>query len=128
MGDVSKYFDRDEFSCKCGCGFATVDIELLSVLDDLREHFRKPVSLNSACRCYRHNEKVQKANDKNYVAGSSKSKHMNGIAADVVVSGVSPDNVAKYLEGKYPNKYGIGKYKTFTHIDVRSLKARWDYR
>lgn len=128
MGDVSKYFDRDEFECKCGCGFAAVDVELLKVLNELREHFGRATSFNSACRCYRHNEKVQKVVNKNYVEGSSKSKHMQGIAVDVVVSNVSPDNVAKYLEEKYPNKYGIGRYKTFTHLDVRASKARWDYR
>ncbi|EFN9136236.1 serine/threonine protein kinase, partial [Escherichia coli] len=26
---------------------------------------------------------------------------------------------------KYPNQYGLGKYKTFTHIDSRSKKSRW---
>ena len=136
MGKLNEYFDRSEFRCKgkhCGddggnCGFATVDTELLKVLTDVREHFGKPVKINSGCRCFKHNEEVQKAHNPNYVPGSSRSKHMQGIASDIVVTGVSPDEVADYLESKYPDKYGIGRYNTFTHIDVRSNKARWDLR
>ena len=26
MGDLSENFSRSEFECKCGCGFATVDV------------------------------------------------------------------------------------------------------
>ena len=28
---------------------------------------------------------------------------------------------------KYPDKYGIGMYSSFTHIDTRRTKARWGY-
>ncbi|MBR3569238.1 MAG: hypothetical protein IKN96_00345 [Oscillibacter sp.] len=44
---------------------------------------------------------------------------------NISVKGVPPEKVYAYLTGKYPNKYGIGKYQTFTHIDVRPSKARW---
>jgi hypothetical protein len=30
-----------------------------------------------------------------------------------------------YLCAKYPNKYGIGSYKSFTHVDTRAIRARW---
>ena len=119
MAFESKYFKRSEFACKCGCGFSSVDVELLAVLTDLREHFGKPTSLNCACRCASHNKAV---------GGAAGSKHLHGMAADVVVRDVSPNIVAAYLENKYPNTYGIGRYNTFTHIDVRSSKSRWDYR
>jgi hypothetical protein len=29
------------------------------------------------------------------------------------------------IDTTYPNKYGLGLYKDFVHIDVRSKKARW---
>lgn len=29
-----KYFKRNEFECKCGCSFDTVDFELAEVMDD----------------------------------------------------------------------------------------------
>ena len=52
---------------------------------------------------------------------------MQGIAADIVVKGMSPAKVYQYLNGKYPNTYGIAAADTFTHIDVRKNKARWKY-
>ena len=51
--------------------------------------------------------------------------HLTGKAADIKVSGISPSEVHKYLTGKYQGEYGIGKYNSFTHIDVRDGCARW---
>lgn len=116
---VSKHFKRPEFACKCGCGFAVVDVELLAILEDVRNHFDSPVIINSACRCESHNKAV---------GGASGSKHKLGIAADIVVKGVSPDKVYSYLDAQSPNTHGIGRYNSFTHIDVRSTYSRWDYR
>lgn len=116
---LNKYFDRDEFSCKCSCGFATVDVELLEVLTDVREFFDAPIVITSGCRCYEHNISV---------GGSKNSKHVQGIASDFYVKGIHEDTVADYLETKYNNKYGIGRYDGRTHIDTRSTPARWDER
>ena len=109
-------FNREEFECKCGCGFAAVDVELLQVLNLLRDFYNKPVTLNSACRCERHNK---------HVGGTLGSKHVRGLAADIVVRDVSPRAVYDYLETMYPDTYGIGLYGTFVHLDVRKKKARW---
>ncbi|EAS1809073.1 DUF882 domain-containing protein [Salmonella enterica] len=114
---ISKYFKRKEFSCRCGCGQDTVDAELLAILEDVREHFGKPVIINSANRCPTHNKRV---------GGASKSVHLTGKAADIVVKGIAPDIVHAYLTAKYSGKYGIGKYKTFTHVDSRSKESRWN--
>ena len=116
MGTLSPHFNREEFQCQCGCGFNTVDYELINVLEDLREHFKCSVHINSGCRCPAHNEAV---------GGEDASKHMFGIAADVVVNNVSEHKVADYLEYMYPTKYGIGRYKGRTHIDIRKEPARW---
>ncbi|BBL19231.1 peptidase M15 family protein [Vibrio phage KIT04] len=128
MSNIWIGFKRKEFECKCGCGFATVDAELLEVLKDLRVFFgNNPVYINSACRCEEHNANVGGA-PKRAGIRSSGSKHMYGIAADIRVKGFTPDSVAEYLETTYPDKYGIGRYNTFTHIDVRPVSARWDRR
>jgi len=112
----SEYFTREEFACKCGCGYATVDVDLLVVLEDVRTYFDSPVTINSACRCVSHNHSV---------GGSTKSKHLQGLASDIVVRDVNPERVYDYLYNKYPNSKGLGSYDTFTHIDVRSYKSRW---
>jgi len=113
------YFKREEFECKCGCGFDTIDYELVRILDDVRAYFNKPVYINSGCRCRKHN-RVE--------GGSSNSTHLDAKAADFRVKDIDADIVADYLEKKYPETYGIGRYKGRTHIDSREKKARWDER
>ena len=118
--DGIKYFERREFRCKCGkCGGFPVepDEKLVELLDTIREHFNEPVTVSSGVRCATHNKKV---------GGVTRSQHMYGTAADIKVSGVSPKKVAAYCETLMPETGGIGRYKTFTHVDVRSAKARWN--
>jgi len=116
---ASHFFKREEFACKCGCGFDVVDEELLGVLEDLRLEFDKPVYINSGCRCAVHNKAE---------GGSKNSQHVFGKAVDIRVEGIEADEVADHLEYTYTNHYGIGRYEGRTHIDVREKKARWDER
>jgi uncharacterized protein YcbK (DUF882 family) len=116
MGDISKHFNRSEFACKDKCGFDTVDVELITVLEDLREHFDSPVRINSASRCKKHNDSI---------GGAKKSQHLLCRAADVTVDKISPIAVWEYLNYKYMGYYGVGRYQSFTHIDTRSNSARW---
>lgn len=118
MGNVSAHFSRWEFACRCGCSFDSISSELITVLEDVRRHFNAPVTINSGCRCATYNKKV---------GGVQNSQHVQGIAADIVVQDASPDAVASYLEARHPD-CGIGRYNTFTHIDVRGYAARWDNR
>jgi len=48
------------------------------------------------------------------------------MACDIVVQDVSPADVQQYVLEKYEDSKGIGLYGTFTHIDVRENKARWN--
>ena len=65
------------------------------------------------------------------VGGVSHSMHLTLGAADIVKVGWSPADVADLL-GHAPHKHmlGIGRYKSFTHIDIRGMigrpaPARW---
>lgn len=113
---LSPHFKQSEFACRCGCGFAAINPELVTVLEDVRTHFNAPITINSGCRCAKHNQAV---------GGVPTSQHVKGNASDIVVNGFTPKQVADYLDTKYPSSYGIGRYKTFTHIDVRPNKSRW---
>ena len=121
---ISEHFSRSEFDCKCGCGQNTVDAELITVLEDVRNHFGVPVIVASGNRCLAYNEMVQSV-DPDYIPFSSNSQHMYSKAADIIVQGITAIEVYKYLANKYVGKYGIGSYLTFTHIDVRVDAARW---
>lgn len=137
---LSKNLWRHEFACKCGCGSDFVDIELVDVIQAAVyamsvqfPRYRVKVRINSGTRCMFHNAKVGGSTQKAGVPMSG-SKHLYGIAADVVfydgTTGVEipADLVADYFEKAYPDKYGIGRYVGRTHIDVRPNKARWDMR
>lgn len=114
---ISKHFKIKEFAQKdFRCDKVIVDPELIDVLEDIRTHFNKPVNVTSGYRTPEYNTKI---------GGVKNSQHTKGKAADIKVSGIPAKEVQKYLKHKYPNKYGIGSYSTFTHIDVRAKKARW---
>lgn len=109
-----KYFKREELACNCGCGQDTVDYQLAQMLDQIREWAGAPVTVTSGNRCPAYNESV---------GGSPKSQHLLGRAADIVVQGKTPAEVAAFAETLSPG--GLGQYLTFTHIDSRSGHARW---
>ena len=116
---ITPHFIREEFACKgktCGCHGNTVDVNLAKALNLLRLHFNQPVKITSGFRCKKHNKAI---------SGSKNSQHMKGKAADFKVKNTSPRKVYLYLTDMYPDKYGIGQYKTFVHLDVRENKARW---
>ena len=93
-----------------------IESELVKVLEDVRTHFNMPVIITSGYRSPEYNKKI---------GGVKNSQHAKGTAADIKVKMVPASKVQGYLSRKYPNKYGIGRYENFTHIDVREKKARW---
>lgn len=119
---LSDHFYRDEFACKCGCGFDTVDSKLLKMLELVRVYFKTPVTISSGCRCEDYNNKIGGARKS---ATSRGSQHMYGRAADIVVKGFSPTEVIAFLHRSYRGEGGLGGYNTFTHLDSRTGVARW---
>ena len=116
MGDLTKNFSRSEFACKCKCGFDTIDFETVTILQKVADHFDKPVKVTSGARCFHHNKKV---------GGKPSSQHLKGRAADIQVSDTEPADVYEFLNSEYPDRLGLGKYNSFTHIDTRKERARW---
>ena len=113
---LSANFKVREFACTDGTDTVFVSPELVVILQKIREHFGKPVTINSGYRTETHNKKV---------GGAAYSQHKYGTAADISVSGVTPSKVAAYAETLLPGKGGIGIYNSFTHVDVRPVKSRW---
>lgn len=118
--NLSANFKVKEFACKDGSDYLLIDTELVKLLQKVREHFGKPITINSAYRNTTYNKKV---------GGASNSQHVLGYAADIVVKGVKPKEVATYVESIMPNSGGIGEYGgckgEFTHVDTRTKRSRW---
>ena len=114
---LSENFKVKEFASTDGSDPIFIAPELVEVLQKIRSHFNKAVRINSAFRTAARNTTV---------GGAKYSQHLYGTAADIVVTGISPLKVAEYAEKLMPNTGGIGRYSTFTHIDVRKEKSRWN--
>lgn len=133
MGDIKTYsvktdgakklsanFRVREFACNDGSDTVLISDKLVELLQATRDHFGKAVAITSGYRTAGYNAKV---------GGASKSQHVRGTAADIILSGdVDPLEVAQFAEFLMPDHGGIGVYQTFTHIDVRAARSRWDSR
>jgi uncharacterized protein YcbK (DUF882 family) len=113
---LSKNFRVKEFACQDGSDPIFISQELVDVLQKIRSHFGRAVTVTSAYRTAKHNKAV---------GGATYSQHLYGTAADIKVTGVKPADVYAYAETLLPNSGGLGLYPTFTHVDVRAVKARW---
>ena len=115
--NLSANFKVREFACNDGSDVVFVAPELVEVLQKIRDHFKAAVTISSGYRTPGYNKKVD---------GAAYSQHQYGTAADIKVKGVSPKTVATFAETLLPNTGGIGIYPTFTHVDVREVKSRWN--
>ena len=118
MGDLSKNFSRHEFACRC-CGRADINQRLVDALQELRDLAGLPVRVTSGYRCQEHNQAI---------GGATRSQHLLGTAADIVVRGMTPAEMYRLAEDiEVFRNGGIGVYpdKGFIHVDVRDGRARW---
>ena len=118
---LSADFRVSEFACHgCGCcDTVMVDEQLVTYLQQIRDHFGTAVTVNSGYRCAAHNKAV---------GGVGSSLHTKGMAADIAVKGIRPLEVARFAETI--GVKGIGLYETakdgfFVHIDTREKKGFW---
>lgn len=119
---ITANFRSVEFDCRgtdCCVKSTLIDDKLVEYLQQIRDHFNKPLYISSAYRCEAYNTKI---------GGAPLSYHVKGQAADVYMTGVKPAEIAKYAESI--GILGIGLYETdtdghFVHIDTRTAKFFW---
>ena len=124
---MTKNFSKSEFESKCGREMPEEVyhnvVKVANQLQYLRDYLAKPIKVNSAYRSPEHNESV---------GGVSKSQHILGKAADIVIKGMPTEILYQPIEDAISNgemlQGGLGLYDTFVHYDIRGTKARWDYR
>ena len=122
-----KEFTRSQTATRFGINNtpSKVTIEHLERLcNDYLEPLRKAVDaiiiISSGYRCLALNVKI---------GGSKNSQHKLGKAADIRIEDIDPKVVYELIEYLIKDNQmlqgGLGKYKTFTHYDIRGTKARW---
>ena len=116
-------FKVREFRCRDGSDVVMIDESLVVLLQCIREHFGKPITITSGYRTAAHNKSV---------GGAKSSQHLLGRAADIQVAGVSVEDVAAYAESLMPDWGGVGRYPGkagratgWVHVDTRANKSRW---
>ena len=116
-------FTVREFRCRDGSDTIMVDQTLVVLLQAIREHFGKAVTITSGYRTGTHNTAV---------GGSRSSQHLLGKAADIQVADTTVEAVAAYAESLMPDWGGVGRYpvkagrtKGWVHVDTRPNKSRW---
>ena len=116
-------FKVREFRCRDGSDAIMIDQTLVVLLQAIREHFGKAVTITSGYRTAAHNKSV---------GGAKSSQHLLGRAADIQVAGVSVEDVASYAEALMPDWGGVGRYpikpgraRGWVHVDTRPNKSRW---
>lgn len=114
---LSKNFTVKEFACSDGTDTVFISLALVNLLQKIRDRFGKAVIINSAYRTEAHNKSI---------GGATYSQHKYGLAADIHINGVTPKEIAAYVETLMPSSGGIGIYKSFVHVDVRRVKSRWN--
>jgi uncharacterized protein YcbK (DUF882 family) len=121
---LSTNFSLNEFSSADGTA-PTNDVlknltELAKNLEVLRKHLGQPIRITSGFRSREHNKKI---------GGALNSFHVLGMAADIQVAKMKPEEVAKAIkllikDGKI-KEGGLGIYRTWIHYDIRGTKSRW---
>lgn len=126
-----KYFKQSEFACKCGCpppGHSQgrysyelteewIDTDFMERLELLRRAWGKPITVTSGYRCKQHNKNV---------GGGRNSKHLEGIAADLVVPKKDLKKFAELCDRFFlDGGFSLYLKQGFVHVDGRGRKARW---
>lgn len=109
-----KHFKKSEFTCKCGCGLNNIQLKVVKIADEVREHFGNPAIVTSGTRCQKHNAEV---------GGVANSRHLQGKAIDMYVQSVSWNDLLEYLreleqKGKIRYCYHINN-SDCCHFDIK---------
>jgi uncharacterized protein YcbK (DUF882 family) len=116
-------FKVSEFACKDGADVILINPHIVEVLEKIRAHFGKSITINSAYRTPSYNNALRRKSKK----VAKNSYHMRGLATDITISGVSPKEIYDYVNSFHQG--GLGLYPTFVHVDVRDTvgdpKSRW---
>lgn len=106
------YFDRSEFTCRCGCGLNLLQDSLSVRIDRARGVAGVPFVITSGTRCPVHNRKE---------GGSPDSAHLTGHAADI--AGVSPRERFLIVKGLIEAGFTrVGVYPWGVHCDTDPTK------
>jgi uncharacterized protein YcbK (DUF882 family) len=114
---ITENFSSEEFDCRCGCGKNNISPFVIHRLQVIRDIVKVPISIDSACRCEKHNKEV---------GGEPNSYHLYGLAVDWTIP-ESSLMLARVCTNLIPDWSGGFHYypdKNFCHTDI-GPRRRW---
>lgn len=110
---LSRNFTVKEFACQDGTDQVLIDLDLVAILQAMRDQLGAPITITSGYRTVSHNAAV---------GGAPNSFHTKGQAADIVVSSKATAETAACAEAV--GALGVLRYITdgFVHVDTRTTK------
>jgi hypothetical protein len=124
----ARYFDADEVFFR-GARDAKLQLNtdpprslwpsllaVTKVADEARHRLGRPLRINSAYRSPAYNRAI---------SGASASIHVRGGALDLSGSPATLHRILTEMRREGLFRGGIGKYRTFVHVDVRGKNADW---
>lgn len=114
---ITPHFKVREFRCYDNTNLIFIAEDLVKLLEEIRIEVSAPIIVNSGYRTPVHNKKV---------GGATNSYHMLGVAADISCSRISVQKLYDICSSRLNGWGGLGKYKTFVHVDIRPQKSRWN--
>jgi uncharacterized protein YcbK (DUF882 family) len=121
MGATSEHFSEQELACH-HCGVNNCQQSIVNALEQFRAVVGKPVLVNDGYRCPVHNAEV---------GGVSDSEHVQGIAADITVEGMTGAQLEEAAKQcSLVTAFGRSDSPPYIHIDTRSVnqgRVMWAY-
>lgn len=114
---VAEHFVLGAFQCTDGTDILLLHPRLVALCQAIRDRVGGPVYVNSGFRTHAFNRQI---------GGAPGSKHLIGGAGDLWSDVVTPEEIARIAERLGAG--GIGRYDTFTHVDVIGRWRRWNNR
>lgn len=104
-GQVTQNFNINEFRCK-GSGRVQMSRDVITRLQQLRDHLNVPITVTSGYRSPEHNRRVN---------GADGSLHTKGMAADIVANGVPVGRLVEAAKQFFPTAVA---YSGHVHVDI----------
>ncbi len=104
-------FYRDEFACRCGCGFDAISLLLVNRLQQVRDEIGNPIKITSGCRCTAHNK---------WEGGDSLSSHLIGHAVDISCTHSNKRMTLLPVICRFFRRVGVKE--SYIHIDIDPSK------
>ena len=115
---LTPHFRVREFRCKDGSDEILIDERLPKLLEQIRVYAEAAVTITSAYRTEAYNARPE-------VGGARGSQHTTGTAADIITSGRTVAEIAKFAQAIGAGGVGLYTKRNFVHVDTRAGHSYW---